>query len=617
MSLKRIKEYPTKQQFESAEDYIERVRASMQEEAADRIKDFDILQLANVPWYDAREFGLKVGDDTTLASGNTTALQAAIDKAAAGTGNDAGGRVLLPEGIIQYDAMITMKNKVYLCGMGRESTQLKFTGTSGYAIYFGLSTAPPIGYYHMALMDFWLLGNATCTGGIHMYGGMYWNIERLRVSHFSKSTDAINDGHAFFFDDVMWEGALKSCFISHNNVGILEKRNSMVSFNAVSIEGMNNIRSNNYGIILGDPNDANQTLAGGLGSMISHNSIVYNVLGGIWNTNVFGLQIVGNYLEANGAFDIRVGSTEVDGNTLVTEGTSIRGNAIYASDDGEIGIDIIRGKQVATFHNYIMQAAVGINIGANSDYTHLILDFCDSSCAVKIADSGTNTTIFDQWGEVGVLESDIQFRDDFDDESIYWAWRNDGNTGTVTEADNVVTLSLANLADGRGIRDGKDDNPRLFTGVIGYPFIAECKLNSFTVNDGCSAGLYISMAAGYAHLDWYLIARDKDSNLGHDGLAVWAAGAYKATTAETTLPIWLRLRVGSWGGYKSDRIYGDYSLNGTDWTNLYSTRIDHVAPAYGNVCVGLFAENYLSYLGNPNAIAAPFEYFRMYRVWGP
>jgi len=400
MSLKRIKEYPTKQQFESTEDYMSGYGQVCKEEAADRIKDFDILQLANVPWYDAREFGLKVGDDTTLASGNTTALQAAIDKAAAGTGNDAGGRVLLPEGIIQYDAMITMKNKVYLCGMGRESTQLKFTGTSGYAIYFGLSTAPPVGYYHMGLQDFWLLGNASCTGGIQMYGGMYYVIERLRVSHFSLDTTKLT-GHGIFFDDACWEGVFKSNFISHNNVGVLEKRNSQSAFNAVSMEGMNSFRSNNYGMILGDPDNASQTLPGGFGSIISNNAFNANVIGGLWIVDAFGLKVVDNYFEANGGFDIRVGSTEVDGNTLVTEGISIRGNAIYASDDGEIGIDIIRGKQVATFHNYIMQAAVGINIGANSDYTKLVFDFCDSSCAVNIADSGTNTTIFDQWGGGG------------------------------------------------------------------------------------------------------------------------------------------------------------------------------------------------------------------------
>ena len=219
-------------------------------------------------------------------------------------------------------------------------------------------------------------------------------------------------------------------------------------------------------------------------------------------------------------------------------------------------------------------------------------------------------------GSGGVAEPDIQFYDEFDDASIYWAWRDDAHIGTIVEAGSVVTLSIAAAADGRGVRPGKDYNPRMFTGVIGYPFIAECKLNSFAVNDGVSAGLYISMSPGYKTWDWYLIARERNDAIGYNGLCVWANGTNKATNAVTTLPIWFRLRVGMWAGYASDRIYGDYSLNGTDWVNLYSTRIDHANASYGTMGVGLFVENFIGGLGL-NAVAAPFEYFRMYRVWGP
>jgi polygalacturonase len=64
MSLFRIPEYPIKQPLESTDDYVKRFRDRMQEEASERIKDFDILQLANVPWVDVRTHGA-TGDGTT------------------------------------------------------------------------------------------------------------------------------------------------------------------------------------------------------------------------------------------------------------------------------------------------------------------------------------------------------------------------------------------------------------------------------------------------------------------------------------------------------------------------------------------------------------------------
>ena len=63
MSLYRAKEYPTKQQFESTDDYVKRLRDAIQEESADRIQDFDILKLGNIGWEDVRAYGTSANAD--------------------------------------------------------------------------------------------------------------------------------------------------------------------------------------------------------------------------------------------------------------------------------------------------------------------------------------------------------------------------------------------------------------------------------------------------------------------------------------------------------------------------------------------------------------------------
>ena len=75
MSLYRAKEYPIKQESEPIEDYVKRFRNAVQEESSDRIQDFDLLQLSNVPWVDVRTFGAK-GDGST---DDIKAINAAIE----------------------------------------------------------------------------------------------------------------------------------------------------------------------------------------------------------------------------------------------------------------------------------------------------------------------------------------------------------------------------------------------------------------------------------------------------------------------------------------------------------------------------------------------------------
>ena len=142
MSLKRAREYPTKQQSESADDFAKRLRDSVQEEATDRIQDFDILQLSNVPWVDVREYGAK-GDGET---DDTVAIQAAIDSVKGTVGqihsNITEGRVIyFPEGVYVISEPVLIYSGIQYVGDGMVST-IKAHGTFvGDTLFKGVSIA--------------------------------------------------------------------------------------------------------------------------------------------------------------------------------------------------------------------------------------------------------------------------------------------------------------------------------------------------------------------------------------------------------------------------------------------------------------------------------------------
>ena len=123
MSLYRAREYPTQQPMESTEKYIKRLRDAMQEETTDRLKDFDILQLANVPWVDVRTYGAK-GDDST---DDSVAIQAAIDSL-----DGVGGVVFFPSATYKIGTALDIPNDDYqyqLIGTGTQSSILHYTGS--------------------------------------------------------------------------------------------------------------------------------------------------------------------------------------------------------------------------------------------------------------------------------------------------------------------------------------------------------------------------------------------------------------------------------------------------------------------------------------------------------
>ena len=76
MTIHRIKDLPNLEDVNSFEDVnreLGRLRDALQEDKSERIQDFDILQLNNVPWIDVRGYGAKI-DGTT---DDTKAIHAA------------------------------------------------------------------------------------------------------------------------------------------------------------------------------------------------------------------------------------------------------------------------------------------------------------------------------------------------------------------------------------------------------------------------------------------------------------------------------------------------------------------------------------------------------------
>ena len=122
MPLGRIKEYPYPEDFKglkNANAWARRLHAALTEEASERLQDFDILKLGNVPWVDVREYGAK-GDGST---DDTVAVQAAITSLA-----DTGGTIYFPHAVA--GVYITLAPLVFPVN----SLQIKLLGDAGVII---------------------------------------------------------------------------------------------------------------------------------------------------------------------------------------------------------------------------------------------------------------------------------------------------------------------------------------------------------------------------------------------------------------------------------------------------------------------------------------------------
>ena len=221
-------------------------------------------------------------------------------------------------------------------------------------------------------------------------------------------------------------------------------------------------------------------------------------------------------------------------------------------------------------------------------------------------------------GGGGIGEADIQFLDNFDDDERHWGWFDDAKDGGIVEAGDLLTLSIAALTDGR-IGDGNQNKgPRCLMGDPGAPFQVKVKLNSYAVNDYTHAGIFVStFASDGSNAYWYFFGRFKHSIEPIDGLMSYCDGAYIASNAEDTLPIYLRFRINVLCANSVAFIETAYSLNDADWTVLNTFTMDGMSyNLMENMVVGVFARNGVQAI-EYNAIAAPFEWYKMGRTLGP
>jgi len=199
----------------------------------------------------------------------------------------------------------------------------------------------------------------------------------------------------------------------------------------------------------------------------------------------------------------------------------------------------------------------------------------------------------------------LKFRDLFNDGSQYWAWR-------LFKGENSIVGKSGDEANGRyqlavlATKNGEwnasyNEAPRLFMSPLAFPCEIITRLDTFTANTQTSAELFVSKHIIRKGGSMYFsIGREQG------GILVTNTGLSLATAAITTLPLWLRIRLGCLARYAL-HAYFDYSLDGVNWTNLWvqSEGFEMLGDAFGGV--GLCVRNQTTH----NEVVAGFDHFIM------
>lgn len=202
--------------------------------------------------------------------------------------------------------------------------------------------------------------------------------------------------------------------------------------------------------------------------------------------------------------------------------------------------------------------------------------------------------------------SPAPFIDNFDDASRHWAWydHNVAAGKSISESGSALTISVA-AGTPSDWWSNSNSAPKAIMSIPSAPCDILTKVNAFTVNDCCQAGLFIAAdPIGQGSTYAYFLT------FGNTGIGVSASGvASLGSNPSTTLPVWLRIRVLN-ENKGSFRAIFSFSLDGSSFTDVYT--LSGYPILAGKPSCGIFVKNWTG-----NAISAPFEFFKVIPSAGP
>ena len=206
-----------------------------------------------------------------------------------------------------------------------------------------------------------------------------------------------------------------------------------------------------------------------------------------------------------------------------------------------------------------------------------------------------------------------QFKDKFNDNSIFWGWNLDEVGAGRTIEETALGKLLIAVTGGTNAIWRNTDNlaPKTVMGTGAYPVEIIAKMSSVALLEDTQAGLYISEnPTGTGSQNNLRIGRLREA--GFDGLVVNLDGYSWLWNQDgiTDSPIWFRLRVSNFCWTIAKIIFG-YSVNGSTWIDVYTGYTPGWFTGSHIPGVGLFATNDLKKLSLYNAVSASFDYFNM------
>jgi len=205
------------------------------------------------------------------------------------------------------------------------------------------------------------------------------------------------------------------------------------------------------------------------------------------------------------------------------------------------------------------------------------------------------------------------FKDLFNDGSLFWSWVANGMGAgkTRVEAGGEQTIAIAGGTLGEW-SDSQNNCPKISIAPCAYPCEIVTKITSLTLGDECQAGLIFSnYPHGFGSDVWFGFVRRKhptSPTTPFDGIAVVTSdGAVNFSLANTTLPVWFKMRLGQ-NAYQSTQIQWYYSYDGMNYTHAFSSGWAQ----FSRTAIGISLAVMNSADGvSTNAISCGFDYFTM------